>query len=243
MGSDFLPFLPVVMHQLLAAAGQDVTAPDVDMDDVEDRSDIDLVEDAGGFWTAVRTAAVEEQASACQSIMLLVERLQEHFAPYVEQTVAVVTPLISSPHEDVRSFAMVCLPELVRAAAKASVPVRGPMEALASHSINCLVSALEKEGTMVLIMTALQSLKLVLSYSCSDWSAISTWSTAEPPPSTPGNSIVWLARDQMEQISDCAQILLRESLQRRAVLRAEAQVGPRRVFKYHQQDITCLYVI
>ena len=37
LGQDFLPFLPSVMQQLLTAVSQDVTAPDVDVEDMDDR--------------------------------------------------------------------------------------------------------------------------------------------------------------------------------------------------------------
>ena len=136
------------------------------------RSDVDVVELEDG-WMAVRTAAVEDQASSCQLVMLLVERLQEHFLPYVEQTCAAVTPLVSSVHEDVRSFAMVCLPELVRATGKGTID-RLPLCALARHCIGCLIRAVEKEGSMLLIMTALQAMKLTITYSCMDWNSLSS---------------------------------------------------------------------
>jgi hypothetical protein len=78
------------------------TDEDVDPDDIDERSDIDIIEAEDGGWIAVRTAAVEEQASACQLVVLIAERLQEHFFPFVEPTVRAITPLLQSPHEDVR---------------------------------------------------------------------------------------------------------------------------------------------
>ena len=39
------------------------------------RSDIEIIETEDG-WLAVRTSAVEEQSTACQLIVLLVEKLQ-----------------------------------------------------------------------------------------------------------------------------------------------------------------------
>ena len=101
LGAEFLPYMQLVMQKLLIAIGQDVTAGtgDIDLDDLDNRDDIDLLETDDGGWIAVRTAAVEEQVDACQLLILLVERLQEHFYPYVEQTVRTIAPLLRSPHE------------------------------------------------------------------------------------------------------------------------------------------------
>eukprot|EP01041_Mallomonas_annulata_P004290 gene4290-8528_t len=234
LGSDFLPYLPVVMELLLTAVSQDTIAHDVDCsndDDIDARSDIEMVEGEDG-WVAVRTAAVEEQASACQLIMLLIEKLQEHYYPYIDATLKVIHPLIASPHEDVRSFAIVSLPEFVRAAGKATAPDRSPIQSLAIVVMHWLTDAIQKESTMVLIMTGLQSLKTLIHYSCVDWSTSHSWVSSssvsvsgEPPAATPSNSISWMNADQLREVSECAQTLLRESLQRRAVLRAEAQVS------------------
>ena len=78
LGRDFVPFLPLVMNRLITAISQDLSAGTgaIDLDDMEQRSDIELVETEDGCWTAVRTSAVEEQAKACQLVTLLAEKLQ-----------------------------------------------------------------------------------------------------------------------------------------------------------------------
>jgi hypothetical protein len=87
-----------------------------------------------------------------------------------------------------------------------------------------------------------QALKLVLSYATMDWAAWAqrtaptaessaapgakpAQSTDEPPSPTPETSIRCLNRDQMVTLTQTAKTILRDSLQRRAVLRAEAAVA------------------
>ena len=59
-----MPFLPTVMGRLIAAISQDLSAGTggIDLDNIDERSDVELVETSDGGWMAVRTAAVEEQA-------------------------------------------------------------------------------------------------------------------------------------------------------------------------------------
>mgnify|MGYP003385503006 CR=1 FL=1 len=224
MESDFLPFLSLVMTQLMTAIQQDVTAgDDVDPEELEARSDLHMVEMETG-WVAVRTAAVEEQSSACQLVMLMVEKLQEHFYPNVEATVNAIAPLLDSPHEDVRSFCMVAIPELVRSTAKATSPDRTALINLTEYFVGLLVKSIESESSLELIMTGLQALRATFSYACTDWTR-HTRGMREPAKITPTTSIRFLNVSQMEAITQCATLVLRDSLQRRAILRAEAQVS------------------
>jgi hypothetical protein len=175
LGKEFLPYLQPVMENLLKSITQDVSAGtggiDLDnLEELEERSDVELIETEDG-WLAVRTAAVEEQASACQLVVLLVEKLQEHFYPFVEPTIRAIAPLLQSPHEDVRSYCMLALPEFVRSTGKATIPDRSALVAISEYTLGLLVTTVEKEGTLELIMTALQALKLVLNYTAMDWSA------------------------------------------------------------------------
>lgn len=196
---------------------------DVDTDDLERRSDIEMVETNSG-WIAVRTAAVEEQSSACQLLVLLIEKMQEHFFPYVERTLSTLYPLLeSSPHDDVRSFCMVSIPELVRATGKANPHDRTALTTISDFALGRLVHAVETEGNVDLIMTGLQAIKQVLHYTCTIWANVSP-NSHSPPPATPATSMPSLNEAQMKALTDCAKIVLRDSLQRRAVLRAEAQI-------------------
>ena len=224
MEEDFLPFLQLVMGQLLSAMTQDVTADNLDPEELEARSDIHMVEVDSG-WVAVRTAAVEEQASACQLVVLISEKLQEHFYPYVESSVRAMVPLMESPHEDVRSFTMVAMPEMVRATAKATSPERETLTVLTEYITGVIIKSVETEGTLDLIMTGLQSLRQMFVYMCTNWEATRPFTTTEPPKPEPSNAIPFLGDTHMRALTECATVVLRDSLQRRAVLRAEAQVS------------------
>jgi len=147
---------------------------------------------------------------------------------------------------------LVALPEFVRATGKATVPSRTQLGTIAEYSLGLLITAAEKENVIELIMTALQALKLVLNYASQDWSAwerktnpsgalpqnqsglsvaiaaadahagkISV-STDEPPSPTPETTIPFLNTEQMITLTQTAKLVLRDSLQRRAVLKAEA---------------------
>ncbi len=215
LGAEFLPYLPHIMDKLFHAMSQEVTVP-ADHLDMADR------------WIAVRSAAVEEQSTACQLIILLSEKLQEHFYPYVEQTMRLVSTLINSPHEDIRSYSIVAIPELVRATGKAMTTSRVAIEELSGFSLGLLIRSVETEATLDLIMTGLQAMKSSLFYACTDWATLAASSPTpnmnQPPPLTLSNSVRLLNVAQMEGLTQCAKVVLRDSLQRRAVLRAEAQV-------------------
>ena len=162
-----------------------------------------------------------------------------------------MAPLVTSPHDDVRSYCLVALPEFVRATGKATVPSRTQLGTIAEYSLGLLITAAEKENVLELIMTALQALKLVLNYASQDWSAWErktnpsapppnqsglsiaiaaadanagkiSLSTDEPPSPTPETTIPFLNTEQMITLIQTAKMVLRDSLQRRAVLKAEA---------------------
>jgi hypothetical protein len=208
--AEFLPFLPLVMEKLLAAITQDLSAGtgDIDLDTLDERSDIEMVEMEDGCWKAVRTAAVEEQATACQLVVLISERMQEHFYAYVEPCVRAMAPLVRSPHDDVRSYALVSLGEFVRSAGKAMAPDRKGLAEVADYCMGVLIEAVDKENIIELLMTGLQSLKLVLSYWCTNWSspAVKANGMKEPPANTPENSIASLNTAQMEAITRCCKV-------------------------------------
>lgn len=67
-------------------ADSDGAEADVDVDDLD--SDVDCMEGLDGEVVAVRTWALEEQATACQMILLLAEALQVRTAVYVDRTFA-----------------------------------------------------------------------------------------------------------------------------------------------------------
>ena len=179
--------------------------------------------DSDGMLTAVRTSAIEEQAAAAQLLYLVIERLQAAFYPYVEQAARCVIPLLKSPHEDVRSYCLVAVPELVRSAATAAGGDRNGLKAISDFLLGSLLTSVETEGVIELIMTGLQAVKMTLHYSSIDWTKVASYS--EPPLPLPATSIEIYTPAQLASVSKTVKIVLRDSIQRRAVLRAEAQLG------------------
>ena len=82
-----------------------------------------------------------------------------------------MVPMLNSPHEDVRSYSLVALPEFIRATGKATQPDRVALHTITDYAIGLLITAVEKEGALELIMTALQAMKLVLHYCSQDWAS------------------------------------------------------------------------
>ena len=123
LGSEFLPYLKVTVDKLFLAMSQDVTVPtnhnesndDQDgFDDEDDEDDdVEMIETGDG-WVTVRTSLVEEQASAVQMVLLLAEKLQEHYYPYVEQTVRLLTNLVGANCLSGAVRAMRCLSSVRR---------------------------------------------------------------------------------------------------------------------------------
>jgi hypothetical protein len=177
LGSEFLPYLQFTVNKLFDAMSQDVTVPmkdypdDQDDDIDDDESDIQMIETNDG-WVSVRTSAVEEQALAIQMVLLLSEKLQEHYYPYVEQTIRLISNLIHSPHEDIRSFSITVLPELVRTTGKALPMNRAPLKELSNYCLGLLIQVLEKESALDIVMTALQSMRQIILYGCMNWNTL-----------------------------------------------------------------------
>ena len=82
-----------------------------------------------------------------------------------------MVPMLNSPHEDVRSYSLVSLPEFIRSTGKATQPDRKALNTITEYAIGLLITAVEKEGALELIMTAIQAMKLVLHYGSQDWVA------------------------------------------------------------------------
>jgi hypothetical protein len=218
LGSEFVPYLGPVMLRIFETIdyNKDEVEKQVsedDLDAIDNESDMDIMEVKDGFL-AFRTSAVEELASACQLIHLVAERMQENFYPYVEQTTRSIVPLLQSPHEDIRCFAVMALPDLVRATSKADTTNTAAISHISSYIIGQLLEFLQSESIIEIILIGLKSLKSVVEYSSINWSSISSLAT-----------IPILSSDQLHTISDTMQNILRDSIQRRAVCRAEASIS------------------
>ena len=222
MGPEFAPYLDSLVSRVMHFVEQDISASGVDAEEAEQRSDIVLVETDHG-WQAVRTAAVEELVIASQMLLHLFEKLQHLMVRYVVTISDKMMPLLESPHEDVRSFSMVLMPELVLSTAKAYTNNRSVVNSFFDIILGPVIHAIQTESSLELIMTGLQSLKACIENIASDWATLGLNGKAEAL--HPSRCIKFLTSDQMEKLSECAKMILKDSLQRRAVMRAEARVS------------------
>lgn len=120
LGKDFVPFLPTVIKPLLECAAR---KPDIRIFDrenaVEDNAYNFLpVEDK---VIAIKTAALEEKATACSMLNCYAEWLEDGFMPFVGPTAEVLVPLQGYYYSDtVRSAATSTMPCLMRCVVSAS---------------------------------------------------------------------------------------------------------------------------
>lgn len=116
MGPDFNTYIPYVMEPVLKAASLKVELAllnDEDKEAIDNSSDWESVcvnEQAVG----IRTAGLEDKATACSMLVCYARELKHGFADYVARTADVLIPLLKFPfHDDVRSAAAEAMPYLI----------------------------------------------------------------------------------------------------------------------------------
>jgi hypothetical protein len=241
LGPDFVPYLDVVMAPLLQSLERSVeselTEEQMASEEAEDDSDTEcVVQNADGKFMQVRSSALEEQASAAHLLCLLSEAMGRDFAPYVPRCAAAMAPLAAtSVHDDVRTYCLATLPELVAAVAMEQAALLDPaqrwppVQALLRFILPRALEAVENEGELELLLTAMQALKACLENGCrANWAVAlkdeDGGGVARKAPLTPATSQPLLATEELAGISAVLQKALKESIQRRAVARAEAQL-------------------
>ncbi|KAK7456557.1 hypothetical protein BaRGS_00039335 [Batillaria attramentaria] len=120
LGKEFQQYLPMVMGPVLKAAS---LKPEVALIDSEDMKEMENDED-WQFVTigdqqnfGIRTAGLEEKATACQMLVCYARELKEVFAEYSEEVVKIMVPLLKFYfHDDVRIAASESLPYLLECA-------------------------------------------------------------------------------------------------------------------------------
>lgn len=63
---------------------------------------------------SVRTSFLYEKSAACQAIGSFASHAKAAFIPYIDQSIAVLNPLLNYFHEDVRSAALVSIQRMAR---------------------------------------------------------------------------------------------------------------------------------
>jgi len=126
LGAGFAPYLPMVMGPVMKTASM---KPEVALLDNEE---LGGVEDDSEDWQfvqlgeqqnfGIKTAGLEDKATACQMLVCYARELKEHFADYTEQVVKLMVPMLKFYfHDGVRTAAAESMPFLLECA-----KIKGP---------------------------------------------------------------------------------------------------------------------
>ncbi|KAH8294819.1 hypothetical protein KR018_003373 [Drosophila ironensis] len=125
LGKQFEQYLPVVMGPVMRTATMKPEVAMLDNDEVEDiEGDVDWsfinLGEQQNF--AIRTAGMDDKASACEMLVCYARELKEGFAEYAEQVVRQMVPMLKFYfHDGVRTAAAESLPYLLDCA-----KIKGP---------------------------------------------------------------------------------------------------------------------
>merc|ERR1719187_603098 len=126
LGSGFAPYLPLVMAPVMKTASMKPEVALLDNDELtgveEDSEDWQFVQLGEQQNFGIKTAGLEDKATACQMLVCYARELKEHFADYTEQVVKLMVPMLKFYfHDGVRIAAAESLPYLLECA-----KIKGP---------------------------------------------------------------------------------------------------------------------
>lgn len=160
LGPGFAPYLPLVMGPIMKTASM---KPEVALLDNEELNGIDNDTEDWQFVSlgeqqnfGIKTAGLEDKATACQMLVCYARELKEHFVEYTEQTVKLMVPMLKFYfHDGVRAAAAESLPCLIDCA-----KIRGPQYVQEMWAYICpeLLKAIEAEPESSLVAEHLNSL-------------------------------------------------------------------------------------
>lgn len=160
LGPGFAPYLPLVMGPIMKTAS---LKPKVDMLDNEELSRVENDMDDWQFVSlgeqqnfGIKTAGLEDKATACHMLVCYARELKEHFVDYAEETVKLMVPMLTFYfHDGVRTAAAESLPYLLECA-----KIRGPQYLQEMWSYICpkLLKAIEAEPEPDVLADHLHSL-------------------------------------------------------------------------------------
>lgn len=125
LGKQFEQYLPLVMGPVMRTAAMKPEVALLDNEEVEDiEGDVEwsfiTLGEQQNF--AIRTAGMEDKASACEMLVCYARELKDGFAEYAEEVVRLMVPLLKFYfHDGVRSAAAESLPYLLDCA-----KIKGP---------------------------------------------------------------------------------------------------------------------
>lgn len=119
LGTDFQAYLPYVMGPVLEAAALKVEIAllnDEDKAAIEENDEWESVS-VQDQAVGIRTAGLEDKATACSMLVCYARELKHGFVDYVERTAEVLVPLLKFPfHDDVKCAAAEAMPYLLESA-------------------------------------------------------------------------------------------------------------------------------
>lgn len=171
-GTEFTQYLPLVMPSVMKAAS---IKPEVAVIDADDPKSGQYSEDDGWQFITlgdqqkfgIKTAGLEDKSTACQMLVCYARELKEGFAPYIEQVVKLMVPLLKFYfHDLVRTAAAESLPYLLECAKiKGDAYVRQMWAFMCPEVLKAMSTEPEPE-VQILIMNALAQCIETLGLGC-----------------------------------------------------------------------------
>lgn len=160
--SAFIPYLPHVMPRLLHAASQKADITILGITDEDDQQDDDGYETLtiGDKRVGIRTSALEDKAVACSMLTCFIAELRGGFYDYVEKVTELMVPLLKFfYHEDCRSAAANCIPDLIRAVRESGKdPSGSQVMSIVNYALPELLEATRNEPDVDVLVHMLDSL-------------------------------------------------------------------------------------
>lgn len=162
----FIQYLPHVMPALLKAACQkpDIihvleTGEDEDQDDVEGYETVTI----GDKRFGIRTSVLEEKAVACTMLACFIAELGGGFYEYVEQVTELMVPLLKFfYHDECRTAAANCLPDLVRCVMESGKDPNGAkVVSIVQFMLPQLLEAIKGEPDVEVLVHMVESLSQI----------------------------------------------------------------------------------
>ncbi|XP_053986559.1 importin-5 [Hylaeus anthracinus] len=158
LGKLFEQYLPLVMGPVLRTAAMKPEVALLDNEDMEGIEDLDWEFISLGEQQnfGIKTAGLEDKASACEMLVCYARELKEGFADYAEEVVRLMVPMLKFYfHDGVRTAAAASLPYLLDCA-----KIKGPqyLEGMWAYICPDLLKAIDTEPESEVLLELLYSL-------------------------------------------------------------------------------------
>jgi len=160
LGAGFAPYLPLVMGPVMKTASMKPEVALLDNEELtgveEDTEDWQFVQLGEQQNFGIKTAGLEDKATACQMLVCYARELKEHFADYTENVVRLMVPMLKFYfHDGVRTAAAESMPFLLECAR-----IKGPqyLQEMWAFILPELLKAVEAEPENDVLAELLASL-------------------------------------------------------------------------------------